>query len=259
MGKRLNGKVAVVTGGGSGIGRGISLGLAAEGAQVVVNDLGVWTSNKPAGQQSADLVVDEIKKSGGKAVANYEDVSTMAGGQNIIKTAIDNFGRIDIVVCVAGTIKANVIEETSEEEWDRTMAVHTKGHFSCIKAAVPYMKRQKSGRIITFASRGAFGYGGSAAYSAAKAAIMGLTGNLSWDLGKYGITINCILPNAVTPLFPRPDKPAYGGLPAPKPAGPEMVAPMVVYLCTDEAQGINGDSFMSAVRTSVYTLGRDWR
>lgn len=240
MSDRLKGKVAVVTGGGGGIGRGIVLALASEGAQLVVNDLG--KRSMPGNPRAADLVVEEVIKSGAKAVANDDDVSVMAGGQSIIKTAIDHFGRIDILVCCAANYKISMIDETSEEEWDKTINIHIKGHFSCIKAAVPYMKAQKSGCIIPFSSRGAFGYGSSAAYSVAKAGIMGLTSSLAMELGKHGIRVNCISPSATTPLFPKP-KIAYGGIPAPKPADPEMVAPMVVYLCTDDARNISGEFF----------------
>ncbi len=243
MGQRLKGKVAVVTGGGSGIGRAIALDLAAEGAEVVVADLGLWTPGKPAGTQSADLVVGEIKKAGGKAVASYDDVAVMAGGENIIKTAIDNFSRIDILVCCAGIHKAGAIDKATEEDFDKLMGVHVKGHFSCIKAAAPHMKRQKSGRIITFSSTGALGSSSlSILYGTAKAAILGLTRSLALELADYGIAVNCILPSAITPLFSK-DKKAAHGLPVPKPAGPEMLAPFVVYLACDEAHDINGQFF----------------
>jgi len=243
MGKRLKDKVAVVTGGGSGIGRCVSLDLAAEGALVVVNDLGVWTPDKPAGKQSADLVVDEIKKAGGKAHPNYDSVVTMAGGKNVIDTAINVFSKIDILVCCAGCYAGNTIDATPEEEWDRIIATNLKGHFTCIKPAAALMKKQKSGRIITFSSRASFGMGTGPAYSAAKAGVLGLTRALASELGKYGITANSILPSAVTPLFPG-KKVAFGdGLPAANPPGPEMVAPFVVYLATDEARKINGQFF----------------
>jgi len=240
MGNRLQGKVAVVTGGGGGIGRGVVLDLAAEGAKIVVNDLGRW--NVAEGQQAADAVVAEVKKIGSDAVANYEDVTLMTSGQNMVKAAIDNFGRIDIVVCCAGNYKINKIDEMPEEEWDKTINIHMKGHFGPIKAAVPYMKEQKSGCIIAFTSRAAFGYGGSAAYCAAKAGIMGFTSGLAMELSQYGIRVNCISPSATTNLFPK-GKVAYGGIPAAKPADPDMVAPMVVYLCTEAASTIQGEFF----------------
>ena len=242
MAQRLKGKVAVVTGGGGGIGRGIAIDLASEGAKIVVNDLGVWTADKQVAEQFADPVVQEIKQSGGEAVANSDDVATTAGGEKIIKTAIDTFGRIDIVVCCAGNYKPNVIDETTEEEWDSIMSVHVNGHFNCIKPAASHMKQQKSGRIITFSSLGAFGLGKSPAYSTAKAGILGLSSSLARELGEYGITVNCIFPSAMTRLFPT-DRVALYGIPPAKPAGSEMVAPMIAYLCTDEAGDINGEFF----------------
>ncbi|MBI2859746.1 MAG: SDR family NAD(P)-dependent oxidoreductase [Chloroflexi bacterium] len=236
MAQRLNGRVVVVTGGGSGIGRCVALDLAAEGAQVVVSDLGVWTQGKADGARAADRVVEEIKSSGGKAVANYEDVATMQGGENIIGTAVENFGTVDVLVCCAGIYspkpypQVNLIEETTEQDWDRMMAVHAKGHFSCIKPAVPLMKRQGRGRIVTISSGMAFKAGEAPAYSAAKAAILGLTRSLAIQLGRHGITVNAILPGAATPLFPGTGQ---------KPP-PEMVSPMAVYLASDEARDVNG-------------------
>ncbi|MBI2857910.1 MAG: SDR family NAD(P)-dependent oxidoreductase [Chloroflexi bacterium] len=233
MNRKLEGKVAVVTGGGSGIGRCVSIDLAEQGARVVVADLGMWTQGKPAGSQAADTVVEEIKKSGGNAVAIYDDVSTMAGGKRIVDKAVQEFGGIDILVCCAGIYKPNLIEDTTEEEWDREMAVHAKGHFSCIQPAVPIMKRQKKGRIITISSGMAFRQGLSPAYSAAKAAVLGLTRSLAIQLGKSGITVNSIIPSAGTPLFP-----GTGSKPT-----PDTVAPVIVYLATDEASSVNGQYF----------------
>lgn len=240
MARRLEGKVAVVTGGGSGIGRVVSLDLCAQGAQIVINDLGLWTPDKP--MKSADQVVDEIRQMGGKAVANCDDVSTMAGAERIIKTAIDTFGRIDILVCCAGITRYSLIEETTEADWDRIIGIHVKGHFGCIKYATPHMKRQKSGRIITISSIAAFGpTGGSPAYDTAKAAILGLTRSAAKQLGKYGITVNAILPSAMTRLFPK-ERAAHSGYPAHK-GKAEDVSPMIVYLATDEARDINGQFF----------------
>ncbi len=237
MQQRLDGKVAVVTGAGSGIGKAVAISLAEHGAAVVVNDPGASTPGR-----SADIVVNDIKRLGAKAAANYDSVATMKGGDEVIRAAIENFNRIDILVCCAGIFKPGKIDETTEEDWDRMMAVHAKGHFSCIKAAVPRMKEQRGGRIITFSSRAAFGPGGSPAYTAAKAAILGLTRCLAVELAEYGITVNSIIPSAVTPLFPA-GKIAFGGLPAPNPAGPEMVAPFVTYLSSDESKVFNGQFF----------------
>lgn len=247
MGKRLEGKVAVVTGGGSkrGIGRSICLALASEGASVVVNDLSVDSE----GNRAADAVVAEIVKAGGKAVANYDSVATMAGGESIIKTAVDNFGKIDILVNTAGNYLHVHPLETTEEQWDQIMNVHLKGHFACSKAAALEMVKNKTGgRIINFSSRGTFyGRGGEAfAYGTAKAGILGFTNQLARALKKENITVNCILPSATTELFPG-DKVGLGDyMPTPSTTDPDFVAPIVTYLCTDEAQDITGQFVYAA-------------
>lgn len=241
MSQKLKNKVAVVTGGGSGgIGRAISMAMAEEGASVVVNDI----SRDNAGKSIADAVVQEITKAKGKAVANYDSVATMQGGQNIIKTAISNFGRIDILVNCAGNNAWAPITEITEEQWDSVITVHLKGHFICCKAAAMEMVKQKSGRIINFSSIGAtFGVGGAGpSYSAAKAGILGLTASISEGLQPYGITVNAILPSAVTKLFPQTNRIGAIGdhMPVSPWLDPEYIAPLVVYLATDEAKFING-------------------
>jgi NAD(P)-dependent dehydrogenase (short-subunit alcohol dehydrogenase family) len=235
MAQKLQGKVAVVTGGGDGIGRGIALAMAAEGAKVVVNDYG----RADDGKNRADKVVEEIKEAKGTAVANYDSVATMPGGENIIKTATASFGRIDILVCCAGIFKPRLAVDMTEDDFDAIFAVHVKGHFSCMKAAIPEMIKQKSGRIISISSRAAAGGGGNMAYSGAKAAILGMSSALSAELKQHGITVNAILPSADTRLFPgKKTKAMVGGLPVPIWAEPEYVAPTVVFLATDEAKDI---------------------
>ncbi len=246
MSGKLNGKVAVVTGsGGTGIGNAIAKGLAAEGAKVVINDIGTLEDGKKA----ADVAVDQIKKDKGIAAANYDSVTTLAGCENLIKTAVDNFGRIDILVNCAGNFKiAPTVADFTEQDWDLTMDLHIKGYFGTIKAAVPQMKKQNTGGcIINFSSGAAFQTGGSsmfpgglpfsfAAYGTAKAAVLGLTTNLSIELKKFGITVNSILPSAVTPLFPGIRQRILGG----PTGGPEDIAPVVVFLATDRAKEITG-------------------
>ncbi|MBI4330152.1 MAG: SDR family NAD(P)-dependent oxidoreductase [Chloroflexi bacterium] len=240
MAQTLKGKSAVVTGGGSGIGRGIALALAAEGAKVVVNDIGRGAD----GRSAADRVVEEIVRANGAAVASHDSVATMAGGENIIKTATTNFGRIDILVNTAGNYLGAPVAETTEEMWDSLVAVHLKGHFSCTRAAVREMLPQKSGRIINFSSRGAFFLPfPSSPYATVKAGIMGFTAALAKELKEHGITVNCILPSAVTPLFPDKKGPLGDNMPVPPNPDPEFVAPMVVYLATDEARTITGQYF----------------
>jgi len=235
-----------VTGGGGkrGIGRGICFALASQGASVVVNDI----SGDPNGTRAADVVVAEIRKAGGQAVANYDSVTTMAGGMSIIKTATSNFGKIDILVNCAGNYVSMPVMETTEKVWDSIMAVHLKGHFACTKAAAEEMiKNESGGRIINFSSRGAFfGKAGSLAYATAKAGIMGFTGQLSRALKEEHITVNCILPSADTELFPGAKVGLGDHMPLPNPPNPDFIAPVVVYLCTDEARNLTGQFIYAA-------------
>jgi NAD(P)-dependent dehydrogenase (short-subunit alcohol dehydrogenase family) len=238
MARELQGKSAVVTGAGSGgIGRAVAMTLAAEGAGVVVNDIGRDTD----GTNIADKVVMEIKSAGCQAAANYDSVATMEGAQNIIRTAVDNFGNIDILVNCAGNYRRTPVLEVTEKEWDSIMDVHLKGHFACSMAAIPEMVKQKRGRIINFSSRAAMSGGGNIAYGSAKAGIVGLTLALAVELKEHGITVNCIIPSADTKLFPGPrPKVMGGGLPSSLWLGPDYIAPVVAYLATDQAKGITG-------------------
>jgi NAD(P)-dependent dehydrogenase (short-subunit alcohol dehydrogenase family) len=237
MDQILAGKVAVVTGGGGGIGGAVAIDMAAEGAKIVVNDFG----KEADGSNAADKVVKQIQKAKGMAVANYDSVATMAGGENIIKTAISHFGRIDILVNTAGFGKAGLFPEVSEEDWDLTFNVHLKGHFSCSKAAVKEMIKQKSGgRIINFSSNAGFAFVQvpffDISYATAKAGIVGFTAKLSAELKEYGITVNGIFPSAITKGFPDP---------RPGAESPEFIAPIVVYLATDKAKDITGQFFLT--------------
>jgi NAD(P)-dependent dehydrogenase (short-subunit alcohol dehydrogenase family) len=239
MTERLKGKAAVVTGGGAGIGRGVALALAEEGAGVVVSDFG----RDSDGIYLADKVVEEIKKANGTAVASYDSVATMKGGENIIKTATGSFGRIDILVNCAGFCRSAPSIEITEEDWDSIIAVHLKGHFSCARAAIPEMIKQQSGRIINISSRAGFLFSwgglGSLPYATAKAGIVGFTALLSAELKQYGITVNAILPSAITKGFPE-KRPRFGGGDT---EGPEFLPPLFVYLATDEAKNITGQFF----------------
>ncbi len=236
MAQRFSGKAAVVTGGGDGIGREVSLLLASEGAKIVVADIG----RDASGVKSADKVVEEIKKSGGTAVANYDSVATMAGGKNIIDTAVKNFGRVDILVNCAGNFKPIKFIDMTEADWDSILNVHLKGHFACAKAAVPEMIKLKAGRIINISSRSAAFGKISAAYSVAKAGILGFTIEQSEELAEYGITSNAILPSATTKLFPGGRGAMGDNVPLSLNLSPDHIAPAIVYLCSDEAKDITG-------------------
>jgi NAD(P)-dependent dehydrogenase (short-subunit alcohol dehydrogenase family) len=239
MALNLNGKVAVVTGSGNvGIGRALVTTLALQGVKVVVNDI----AKSPQGGYLADGVVKSIRDQGGTAVANYDSVASMAGGENIINTAVNNFGKIDILVNCAGNFIFARSFEMTEAQWDSLISVHLKGTFACTKAALPHMIKQKSGRIINFSSQASAFTGGSGGYSAAKAGIMGYTLSLSEDLKEFGITANAIFPNALTSLFPQTDRSMGLGdnMPVPAVLGPEYVVPLITYLVSDEAQRITG-------------------
>ncbi|MGH2602327.1 MAG: SDR family NAD(P)-dependent oxidoreductase, partial [Dehalococcoidia bacterium] len=189
MGNRLEGKVAIVTGGGRGIGRGVALLLAEEGAKVVVNDYGVAVDGSQPSSGPSQEVADEIKAKGGQAVANFDTVATVEGGENIVKTALDSFGRLDILINVAGILRDRMVFNMTEEEWDAVIAVHLKGHFCTTKPASILFRQQRSGRIVNFSSTsGLVGNPGQANYGAAKAAIAGFSRVVARDLGRYGVT-----------------------------------------------------------------------
>src|ERR671939_193781 len=181
----LRDKVVIVTGAARGIGREIALLMAKEGARVVVNDYGGSAAGTGGEKGPADEVANEIRKGGGEAVPNYDSVATMAGGQSIVRTAVEAFGRVDILVNNAGILRDRMIFNMSEEEWDAVIAVHVKGHFTATKFASIVFRQQRSGRIINTSSESGLGNMGQANYSAAKEGIVGLTRTLARDLGRY--------------------------------------------------------------------------
>jgi NAD(P)-dependent dehydrogenase (short-subunit alcohol dehydrogenase family) len=233
----LDGKVAAVTGGGNGIGRGVALGLATAGARVVVNDYGVSVDGRGPSSEAATMVVKEIEAAGGRAVANAESVATMSGGQSIVDAALGHFGDLHIVVCCAGILRERMIFNMSEEEWDAVVAVHLKGHFTVMRAATRHMREKRAGRIITFTSTaGLEGSPGQPNYAAAKEGVVGLTRSTALAMAKYGVTVNCISPTAETRMTERlPD-----GRRAQAAAPPAAIAPVVTFLASDRAAHVTG-------------------
>jgi len=238
----LDGKVAVITGAGNGIGRSHALMFAREGAKVVVNDLGcerdgTGTSN------SAEDVVKEIKAAGGTAVSNGDAVGSMEAGERIVKAAVDAFGKIDIFVNNAGILRDKTILKMTEAEWDLVVQVHLKGTFACLKAAAAQMKEQGTGgRIInTSSSSGLLGNFGQSNYGAAKIGIQALTRIAAWELAKFKITVNAIAPAALTRMTH--DLPGIQGKWKPDEFGPEHISPIVAYLASDASAGVTGQTF----------------
>jgi NAD(P)-dependent dehydrogenase (short-subunit alcohol dehydrogenase family) len=249
MGK-LDGKVAAVTGSGRGIGRAVARALAAQGAAVVVNDVGVSVAGEKESSSPADEVVKEIKAAGGRASANRSDIATVEGGEAIVNQAIKEFGKLDILVNVAGILRDRMIFNMSEQEWDEVIRVHLKGHYCTIRPASAHMRERKFGRIINFSSNSALGAPGQPNYAAAKAGILGLTYSSANGLAKYNITVNAIMPGAATRMT---DTVPTGRIPGMTPVrseqaegtprDPANVAPIVVFLASDEAAYVTGQCF----------------
>ena len=234
----LDGKVAVVTGAGGGIGRAHALAFAKEGARVIVNDLGGARDGSGGGSQMADSVVAEIQAAGGEAAANYDSVATLEGAQAIVQSAVDAFGRIDILVNNAGILRDKSLLKMEEAMWDTVIAVHLKGTFAAAQAAARKMVEQgQGGRIInTSSTSGLIGQFGQANYGAAKAGIAGFTRVAAIELAKQRITVNAIVPIAFTRMT------ADLGM-IPEELSPEKISPMAVFLASDLAAGITGRIF----------------
>ena len=259
MAEVLQDKVAIITGSGRGIGRGVAMLMAQEGAKVVVVDPGGNVDGTGTDNGPADQVVKEITDAGGTAVACYESVATMEGGEKIVQTALDSFGRLDIVVTPAGILRDRMIFNMTEEEWDDVVRVHLKGTFTVVKPASIIFRQQRSGRIITFSSRsGLVGTSGQANYGAAKSGIAGFTKVVARDLGRYGVTANCISPSADTRMTGTVSEEsrairaqrgiAQAGATGPVASSrePDDVAPFVVFLASDHASNVNGQVFVVA-------------
>jgi NAD(P)-dependent dehydrogenase (short-subunit alcohol dehydrogenase family) len=255
------GRVAVVTGAGRGIGRAHALELARQGARVVVNDLGTTLDGKGTTAASAEEVVDEIRAAGGEAIANAEDIADWAGAGRLIQSAIDTWGRLDVLVNNAGFVRDRMFVSATEEEWDAVLRVHVRGHFCAARHAAAFWREaQKKGekldaRIInTSSGAGLLGSVGQSAYSAAKGAILSLTLVQAAELGRYGVTVNAIAPAARTrmteTIFADMMKKPESGFDA---MAPENIAPLVAYLASPESRGITGRVFeVSGGKIAVY-------
>ena len=198
MGNRLEGRVAIVTGAGRGIGTEVAKWLAADGASVVVNDLGGAVDGTGTSDAPAEQVASEIRDAGGKAVSNFDSVSEYETAGKIVQSAIDNFGRLDIVCHVAGILRDRMVFNMSEEEWDGVLQVHLYGAFNMTRQAVPHMMKQKYGRIVLFSSGSGLGSTGQSNYSAAKEGMVGMARSLARELAPFGITINAVYPGGST-------------------------------------------------------------
>jgi len=237
VGTYLEGKSIAITGGGGGIGRAVALACAAEGANVVVADYGVSIDGSNPSSEVADAVVKEITAAGGTAVAVADTVTTMEGGQRIVQTAVDNWGSIDGVVCVAGILRERMLFNMAEDEWDAVIETHLKGTFTVFRAASALMRKQQSGALIGFTS-GAFAASiAQANYSAAKGGVVSLVRSAALGMHRYGVTANAIAPIARTRMSANvPQDMAENG-------DAEDVAPMVVYLLSDKARHITGQIY----------------
>jgi NAD(P)-dependent dehydrogenase (short-subunit alcohol dehydrogenase family) len=261
----VDGRVVIVTGSGGGIGRAHALAFAAEGARVVVNDIGVGLDGSPAGGGSAAQgVVDEITAAGGEAVVSGANVATWDGAASLIQTAVDTFGALDVLVNNAGIVRDRMLANTSEEEWDAVVAVHLKGHFATLRHAAGYWRGlSKEGKAVdariinTSSGAGLQGSVGQGNYSAAKAGIAAMTLVAAAELSRYGVTVNAIAPSARTrmtetvfaDMMAKPDE----GFDA---MAPENISPLVVWLGSVESRDVTGKVF--EVEGGIVRIAEGW-
>jgi len=271
MGNRLTDRVAIVTGGGRGIGREVALWLARDGAKVVVNDVGAALDGTGDSGTPADQVVNEIISEGGKAVASYDSVAEFDSAEQIVNTALNNYGRIDILCHPAGILRDRMIFNMTEAEWDAVLQVHLYGAFNMVRNVAPHMIEEQYGRIVLFSSGSGLGASGQANYAAAKEGMVGFTRAVSKELESHGIMINAVYPGGSTRMTDsipqsttdlRQTQRAQAGQnvpkvsldPPPEYRDPANNAPKVIYLCSEAADGITGQVFgTSGWELSLYS------
>jgi NAD(P)-dependent dehydrogenase (short-subunit alcohol dehydrogenase family) len=263
MARLCEGRIAVVTGAGRGIGREHAMMLAAHGAKVVVNDLGAAVDGSGGDQTPAQQVVDEIKAAGGEAVANGDDVSSWDGAERLIKTAIDTFGDLHVLVNNAGILRDRMLVNMSEQEWDAVIKVHLKGTFGPSRHAAAYWRDQsKAGnavdaRIINTTSvSGIYGNVGQSNYGAAKAGIASFTGIVALELARYGVTVNAVAPNALTRMTENLAGALATDEEKKEQMSPRWIAPIVTWLASTESKGVTGRVFEAA--GDVLAVAEGW-
>ena len=258
-GKLLDGKTALITGAGRGIGRDMAIMMAANGAKVIVNDLGGTTSGEGADQEPALEVVKEIRDAGGKAEANFGSVADFATGEAMVAQAIDQFGGLDIVVNNAGILRDVIFHKMTEEEWDAVINVHLKGAFNVSRASATHFREKGSGCFVHFTSTsGLIGNFGQANYAAAKLGIAGLSKSIALDMARFGVTSNCISPFAWSRMIgtiPIGDEAQRARVDKLKAMTPAKIAPLAVALASEAGKQVSGQIF--AVRNNeIFLMGQ---
>ncbi|MAK77321.1 MAG: SDR family NAD(P)-dependent oxidoreductase [Pseudomonadota bacterium] len=258
-GKLLDGKTALITGAGRGIGRDMAIMMAANGAKVIVNDLGGTTSGEGADQEPALEVVKEIRDAGGEAEANFGSVADFATGEAMVAQAIDQFGGLDIVVNNAGILRDVIFHKMTEEEWDAVINVHLKGAFNVSRAAATHFREKGSGCFVHFTSTsGLIGNFGQANYAAAKLGIAGLSKSIALDMARFGVTSNCISPFAWSRMIgtiPIGDEAQRARVDKLKAMTPAKIAPLAVALASEAGKQVSGQIF--AVRNNeIFLMGQ---